>query len=95
MRKVTLLLIILTFTLNIFGQSVQTPKDFFGYKPGADGMLFTYEKLIDYLKLVDANSDRIKMIEIGKSPMGKPIYIAFFSSKENINNLDKLQSKKI
>lgn len=77
--------------IQLNAQNLQTPEQFFGFKPGADRMLFTYEKLIEYLKIADQGSDRLKMEEIGKSPMGKPIYIAFFSSKENIANLNKLK----
>jgi len=32
----------------------------------------------------------VRMVEIGISPMGKPIYSLFISSEENIKNLDKL-----
>lgn len=91
MQKITLLLLTSIICLSINAQELKTPEQFFGFNPGADGMLFTYEKLIEYLNLTDINSDRMKMIEIGKSPMGKAIYIAFFSSKENIDNLKNLQ----
>ena len=33
----------------------------------------------------------VRMVEIGKSPMGKPMYICFISSEENINRLDALK----
>ncbi len=52
--------------------------------------LFDYEQLIDYFKKLDESSQRLEMREIGKSPMGKPMYIIFISSKENIKNLDDL-----
>ena len=70
---------------------VPTPESFFGFKPGADRMLFTYEKLISYLEKVDEYSSRLKMVEIGKSPQGRTMYIAFISSAENISNLDRLK----
>jgi hypothetical protein len=75
-----------------YGQSsIPTPESHFGFVPGADRMLFNYEELIDYLMKVDKASPMLKMVEIGKSPMGKPMYIAFISSEKNINNLDKLK----
>jgi hypothetical protein len=70
---------------------VQSPKDFFGFEPGTDRMLFNYEQLISYLQKLDDSSGMVKMLEIGKSPMGKPMYICFISSEENIKNLDKLK----
>ena len=68
-----------------------TPKDYFGFQPGSEGNLFTYEQLIDYLQTLDKNSACLKMEQIGESPMGKPMYILFISSEENIQNLDKLK----
>jgi hypothetical protein len=66
---------------------IKTPASFFGFQPGSDGNLFNYEALISYLKELEKVSPRIKMEEIGTSPMGKPMYIAFISAKENIAKL--------
>lgn len=66
------------------------PADFFGFEPGSDRNLFDYEQLISYLQILDESSPRLEMREIGKSPMGKPIFILFISSDENIKNLDEL-----
>ncbi|MCK4751112.1 MAG: hypothetical protein KAT15_28835, partial [Bacteroidales bacterium] len=71
--------------------SLQKPADYFGFEPGSDRHLFTYEQLIGYLQEVDKGSPRIKLEEIGTSPMGKPMYIAFISSEENITNLDAMK----
>ncbi|MBN2236637.1 MAG: hypothetical protein JW729_03705 [Bacteroidales bacterium] len=71
---------------------MQTPKDFFGFQPGSAGNLFNYNQLIDYLSLLDANSPRLKMEQIGESPMGQPMYILFISSEENIQNLEKYKA---
>jgi len=67
------------------------PADYFGFEPGSDRNLFTYEELIDYLHELEGQSPRIKLEEIGASPMGKPMYIAFISSEENITNLESLK----
>jgi len=72
-------------------QPVLTPVEHFGFHPGTDRMLLDYEELVSYLQKLDAVSPRLQMKEIGKSPMGRPMYIAFFSSEENIKNLDKLR----
>ncbi|RMG26040.1 MAG: hypothetical protein D6732_21695, partial [Methanobacteriota archaeon] len=53
--------------------------------------MFTYEQLIDYLKLLEQQTDRIQLRQIGHSPMGKPMYIAFISSNENLARLDELK----
>lgn len=84
----SILLILFPWISN--SQNTQDPEKFFGFKPGADYQLFNYEKLIDYLNLVDKSSGMVQMVEIGKSPMGKSIYALFISSEENIKNLEKL-----
>ncbi|MEI7492330.1 MAG: M14 metallopeptidase family protein [Bacteroidota bacterium] len=68
-----------------------SPEEFFGFKPGTDRKLFNYEKLIDYLKLLEQSCPRVKLAQIGKSPMGKPMYVVCISSADNIANLDKLK----
>lgn len=70
---------------------IQTPKEFFGFQPGDDRMLFNYESLIEYLKQVSDNSPRAKMLEIGKTEMGNTMYMVLFSSPENISNIDRLK----
>jgi len=87
---------ILAFILFIFASSamaqVTKPKDFFGFSPGEDKMLFTYEKLVDYLKIVEKQSHRVKMFRIGTSMLGRPIYMVVVSSEKNIENLDRLKN---
>lgn len=74
------------------GQSgIVKPKEHFGFKPGADRMLFDYESLIGYLQKLEQASPRLRMEKIGESPMGKPMYAAFFSAPQNINNLEELR----
>ncbi|MBU1011874.1 MAG: hypothetical protein KKG99_02620 [Bacteroidetes bacterium] len=91
---VVALIMSFAFSGNLYSQSnskITNPEDYFGFKPGADRMLFTYEQLISYLQKIDEQSDKIKLVDIGKSPMGKPMYIAFLSSAENIAKLDELK----
>jgi hypothetical protein len=73
-------------------EKVLSPEEFFGFKPGTNRELINYEKLIEYLDTLDVKSERVKMIEIGKSPFDKPMYICFISSPENIASLDELKS---
>jgi len=70
----------------------KTPLEFFGFQPGSEGNLYTYNQLIDYLKLLEKDSPRLKMEQIGESPEGQPMYILFISSEENIQNLEKYKA---
>ncbi len=75
----------------INAQEFTSPDDFFGFRPGTDRQLFDYEQLIEYLKKLDAESPMVKLEEIGKSPMGKPMYLLFLSDPANIANLENLK----
>jgi len=99
MKQKYLVLLTLSFLLVSFftvqAQSksdFKTPLDYFGFQPGSEGNLYTYEQLIAYLQKLEKESPRLKMEQIGESPMGKPMYILFISSEENIQNLDKLKA---
>mgnify|MGYP006285139583 CR=1 FL=1 len=74
---------------NYAQSNIETPQAHFGFQPGSDGNLFGYGELMDYLKKLDDASPRIQLENIGTSPMGKPIYIAFISSEQNIRNLPR------
>ncbi|HPC82263.1 MAG TPA: M14 family zinc carboxypeptidase [Thermoanaerobaculaceae bacterium] len=69
-----------------------SPEARFGFPPGADGMLLDYEQIVAYLKLLDESSPRIEMRQIGTSPLGKPMYVVFVSTPENIARLDELHA---
>jgi hypothetical protein len=71
--------------------SLQSPEKYFGFQPGTDRMLFDYGQLIGYLKKLDQASPRIEMFEIGKSPLGKKIYLTCISSENNLKNLNELK----
>ncbi|MFO8236415.1 MAG: M14 family metallopeptidase [Bacteroidales bacterium] len=79
------------FFVSVSFSQVTKPNDYFGFQPGADKMVFDYESLIDYLKQLEKESPRLKLEQIGESTMGKPMYVAFFSSPSNIENLGQLK----
>ncbi|MEE9466318.1 MAG: M14 family zinc carboxypeptidase, partial [Candidatus Neomarinimicrobiota bacterium] len=89
-RRVLLLLFVLNSILG--AKDLPTPKSHFGFVPGTDRELFTYEELIRYLKVVDDASDRVVLREIGRSPEGRTMYVCFISAPENLVRLDELRT---
>ena len=73
---------------NLLAQ-VPKPEDVFGFRVGADYKLADYQQMLAYYDLLDAASERIQMIDIGKSVMGQPIKLMFISSEENLRQLDR------
>lgn len=87
-------IVMLTFFftgVSVSSAQIVSPEEYFGFQPGQDRMLFHYEDLIAYLQQLDAASDKLTMVKIGASPLGKPMYIAFISSGKNLQNLDRLK----
>ena len=74
--------------LALFAQ-VPRPADVFGFEPGADYKIADYTQIQDYLRRLDAASERVRMIEIGKSAQGRPLLLLFISSEQNLRQLDR------
>lgn len=68
---------------------VPHPKDVYGFTPGDDYKLATYNMMLDYYRQLDAASERVQMREIGTSVLGKPLLLLTISSEENLQQLDK------
>lgn len=77
--------------LTAFGLKAQIPhpRATFGHEVGADYKLADYDQMLEYYDKLDASTDRVQMIEIGKSVMGRPIKLVFISSEENMKSLEK------
>ena len=71
------------------GAQVPHPRDVFGFTPGDDYQIATYDQMLEYYKRLDAASDRVQMREIGKSALGKPMLLLFISSEQNLRQLDR------
>ena len=52
--------------------TLQTPEQFLGFKVGADNKLARWDKIVEYMKLAAANSDRVRFRELGKTSSGNP-----------------------
>ena len=68
--------------------AVPTPESVLGHKPGDDFYLATYDDALGYFRKLAASSNRIKLVEVGKTTQGRDWYIAFISNPENLAQLD-------
>ena len=66
-----------------------TPDTFFGFRMGADRKLANWEKLHEYYQLLARNTNRLKIVELGKSSEGRPFIALFISSPANLAKLDQ------
>jgi len=70
---------------------VPTPESVLGFIPGADFELATYEQSVDYYQRLDAASDRITMLRVGRTSEGRDWWIALVSSPENLADVERFR----
>jgi hypothetical protein len=90
--RFTLLLTVLALCLPAQAQrKITTPKEVMGAAPGDDYFLATYTQYEAYLKKIAAESDRVKLVDIGPTEEGRRQWMTIVSAPENIKNIARLQ----
>jgi zinc carboxypeptidase len=87
------LVLVLTVPIALVAQTrpIPSPESVFGFAPGADLKLATYDQVLAYFKQVDAVSDRVRLVEAGTTSQGRTFYFALVSSPANLANIDRLR----
>src|SRR6185503_3998326 len=93
-RRVHLVWLLISLCLLAAGESaaqtrVTTPKEQLGFNFGDDYQLANYTQLVDYWKKLAQQSDRMKLVEIGKSAEGRTMIMAVITAPENHKKLDR------
>ncbi len=90
MRRLTVLLplLMLLAAAGALAQGkITTPKEFLGFDAGDDYMLANYTQLKGYWEKLAQETNRMKLVEIGKTAEGRPMIMAIITSPENQKNL--------
>ena len=76
---------------------ITSPEEFFGHKMGEDRKIVRWNKIIEYLKILEKETDKVKIIEMGPTTMGNPFILTIITSPENQENLEEIKeiNKKI
>jgi len=72
-------------------QRATSPRDHFGFTMGDDYRLATYTQLEAYWKKLDAESDRVKVMSIGKTAEGRDQLMAIITSPANHARLEEFR----
>jgi len=70
---------------------ITSPRTQFGHNIGDDYFLANYSQMIEYWQKLDRESDRMKMVRIGTSAEGRPMWMAIITSPENHKKLPRYQ----
>jgi hypothetical protein len=68
---------------------ITSPKEQFGFNLGDDYHLTNYTQLAEYWKKLDQESNRMSLVEIGKTAEGRTMYMAIITAPENQQKLDR------
>src|SRR5579872_6967192 len=69
------------------GRRLTTPKEALGFEIGDDYYLANYTQLTAWWQKLATESDRMKLVEIGKTEEGRPQWMAIITSPENHRKL--------
>ena len=76
------------FAVPAFSQKqITTPKEALGFNIGDDFQVANYTQLETYWKKLATESDRMRLVDIGKTAEGRTHYMAIVTSPENQKNL--------
>jgi len=70
---------------------ITSPQEQFGFHLGDDYQLATYTQLTEYWKKLDQESDRMILVDIGKTAEGRSQWMAIITSPENHKKLARYQ----
>jgi hypothetical protein len=72
-------------------QRLTSPEQQFGHPIGADYVLPNYQDLVAYWQKLDGESDRMTLVDIGRTEEGRTQVMAIVTSPENHRNLQRLR----
>ncbi len=63
---------------------LRTPEQFFGHRLGEDRKLARWDRIVEYFRHLEENSDRLQLVDLGTSTLGKPFLMAAISAPANL-----------
>ena len=88
-RRPVWILLSLTLALPVQAAEIPSPEEFLGHRVGADRKLAPWPKVVEYLRRLDAASDRISIESAGRSTQGNDMPVLVLTSEENQKRLDR------
>jgi hypothetical protein len=73
-------------------QKVPAPEEVLGFKVGADFHLATFQQAYKYFKLLEQASPMLRVVEVGKTSMGRPMIYTIVTSQANMAKLDRYKA---
>ena len=88
-RRIWNFALVFLLSVPILSAQVTSPEQFLGFKVGADKKLADMSQIVEYFDMLDEQSDRILVQEVGKTTEGNPFIVAIITSANNQKDLAK------
>jgi len=88
-RSAALVTSVLLASIGVAQAQAPTPEDILGFAPGSDYKLAKWDALVEYYRALDRASERVQLVEIGRSVLNQPLLLLQISSEENLSRLDE------
>ncbi|HEY7285846.1 MAG TPA: M14 metallopeptidase family protein [Vicinamibacterales bacterium] len=86
---VALALAVMSTLVTTAAGTLQTPEQFLGSRVGTDNKLVRWDKIVEYMKLAAASSDRVRFRELGRTSQNNPFIVLEIASPDTLANLDQ------
>ncbi len=83
-------LVLFIFCSNPVLAQLPSPASQLGFEIGADRKLADWNAIIRYFNTLDHSSERVQMVELGKSTEGRPLVFAVITTPKNFARLDEI-----
>ena len=87
--RVLAVLLLVSQAMLLAASNVPTPESVFGFKPGTDYRLATYDQSIAYLRKLADSSKYVKLLDAGKTTQGRTMYFVLVSDPKNLAKIDR------
>ena len=71
---------------------IPAPRDVLGFAPGEDFKLADWAQITAYFERLDAASERLTLVEVGPTTMGRRLIMAVITSEENGRRLEEIKA---
>src|ERR1051326_4267580 len=80
---------LLWIPLAVGAAQVPAPESVLGHKPGDDFFLASYDESLAYFQKLAKATNKLKLVQVGKTTQGRDWYIAVISAAGNLAQIDK------
>ena len=88
-RKILNLALVFFLVAPMVSAQITSPEQYLGFKVGTEKKLADMFQVTEYFQMLDEQSDRILVQEVGKTTEGNPFIVAIITSANNQKTLEK------